>query len=332
MVQPHRIKKFKTKHGDETPFTEGEGGLGPSGSRWTTKELNWLAVHFQDECDVKDVFSAGTVLSGPIAESIRSKLRADEPDWNELRKIRFSAAHFYSRLFFLGTKEEKQQYYSPSAGTSTQASSAQKDQRSPSESSESSSAYHEQLSLTPTPRPVPLNMHKKPENFAIGSSPLSPKLSKLPNVRNDTRTGKRAPPKKIRMKNLFGVKGSTKPWSEGTNRRISPSSLVSVTHATAPAGPPTKSLPKGVTFLAVDYPSWETSSDTTFTAHSSQSSVSESDSYDQEQGEEEEEEDDEYDAVDDKHENDVVSAAQAFLCLISDAFKSVVQELPLTVG
>lgn len=330
MVQPHRIKKFKTKDGDEMPFTEGEGGLGPSGSRWTTKELNWLAVHFQDECDVKDVFSAGTVLSGPIAESIRSELRADEPDWNKLHEIRFSAAHIYSRIFLLETKEERQQYYSPSAGTSTQASSAQKDQRSPSQSSESSSAYHEQLSLTPTHRPVPLKMHRKPENFATGASPLGPKSSKPPNVRNDARAGKRAPPKKIRMKNLFGVKGSTEPWSEETNRRINPSSLVSITHATAPAGPPTRSSTKGVPFLAVDYPSWETSSDTAFTAYSSQSSVSESDSYDEEHGEEEEE-DDEYDAEDDKFESDVVTAAQAFLYLIADAFKSVVQELPLIV-
>ena len=328
--RPH-IKEFKTKVGDENPFKTGKGGLGPSGSNWTTKELNWLAVQFQDGCEIKDVFSPETELSGRIADFIRSELRADSGlDWDQLREIGFNAGDIYPCLFFLETRQEKQPYYSPSAVTSTQASSALKDpqsQRGGSPKSEASSAYNRQVSLTPTPRPVSLKTHEQPRMFPIGSSPLGPNPSELPKVRKATRASKRA----LITRNLFGVKPSAKPLSEADFQPINPSSQLASKHAAAAAGSPSKSSsPKGVSFLATPYPPWETSSDTAYTAHSSQPSESESDSNsDGNDEEEEEEEEDVYDAEDDKPENDVVSAARAFLNLIESAFKSVVQNLPL---
>lgn len=330
MVQRPCTQQFRTKDGDEIPFEKGEGGFGPSGSKWTTKELNWLAVCFHDDCELEDVFSPETKLSGQIVEYVRSELLADERlDWSQLRERRHNAPHFYARLLHLETQEEKQPCYSPSAGTGTQASSAQKDiqsQRSPSQTSESSSAYARQLSITPTPRPVPLKMHKGPKSFATGSLPLG---SRSPEFRKVTRASRRALPKKNSMKNLYGVRGPTGPWSEETNRPINPSMLGSAKNAGTHAGSLSESSPKEMTFLAANYPAWETSSDPANTDHSSQASSSGSESESDDYDEDEEEDDDVYDAEDDKYESDVLSAAQAFLYMIEDAFKSVVQDLPL---
>ena len=59
MVQRPCTQQFRTNDGDEIPFEKGEGGFGPSGSKWTTKELNWLAVCFQD-----DLRTRGRLLAG----------------------------------------------------------------------------------------------------------------------------------------------------------------------------------------------------------------------------------------------------------------------------
>ena len=210
MDQHLRIQEFKIKNGDETPFKIGKGGSGPSGSKWATKELNWLAVHFQDECKLDDVFTPESELSGQVAKYVRSELHTDEAlDWHALCKRKFPANHFYSRLCFLDTAEEKQPYYTPSATIGTQASSVlkeQQSQQSPSQSSESSSAGDRQLSLTPTPRPRPLKMHKKPKDFAIESSPLSLKPSNSLKIQKITRESKRDVFKDISTKTLFDIK------------------------------------------------------------------------------------------------------------------------------
>ena len=118
------------------------------------------------------------------------------------------------------------------------------------------------------------------------------------------------------MKDLFGVRGPTEPWSEETNRPIDPSILASAKRAGTPAGSPSKLSPKEKPFLAANHPACETSSDPAISDIPSQASSSGSESDSDGYDEDEEEDDDVYDAEDDRYESDVLNVAQAFLYMI----------------
>lgn len=155
-IVPKRNKKNSKKSSNNDSEESGKGsseerGKGPSGSHWSTSQLNWLGILFQDELNIEEVFTTKYILSDKIIQVIRKAIYA-EKHWTwaevEANEDLFEEESWFNRLLILTSICRESRGYSQSSPL----------QPSLSEQNQGSESLDcdEHDSKSPTPRPKTL--------------------------------------------------------------------------------------------------------------------------------------------------------------------------------